>query len=136
MQYEVHKKPVVKDGAITIQLHDSILQSIAAGKAIDIRIRPVQNLVEAEHRGYYYGVMIPTIIAQYKHLNGVRLTDGEVDLINKRDAASGTFTLREVDDEVYIRFKELSLSKMNVQEFASFIDKCQLYWSEKGIQFT
>ena len=136
MQYEVHKKPVVQDGTITIKLQSTILQSIEAGKAIDIRIRPVLNLVGAEHRAYYYGVMIPLIIEQYKQLNGVRMTDGEVDLINRRDAASGIFTLREVNDEIYIRFKELSLSSMNVQEYASFIDKCHLYWSEKGIQFT
>ena len=135
MQYEVIQRPVVGDGTITVKLSQSIIEAIESGASIDIRIRPVQNLIGAQHRAYYYGVMLPTIIEQRRRQTGVRMTVAEADLLCKKEAASGLFSMKEVNDEVFIRFKDLSLSHMTTEQYNTFIDQCHLYWGERGVVF-
>ena len=129
-------RPIIKDGFVCIPITDAILSVLQdnTGCLIETRFDLIPKAIKPENIRYYYGILIPHIIRVYRELNGIRLSEGEVDLLNRREANNGHFKTATVNNKAAIIFSDISLKEMNTIQYRDFIENVYAYWNMKGIE--
>lgn len=118
---------------MTPQLQALCLSLSKNSDSLEITVKRYSRTASNKARGYYFGVVLPAIIEQYREKNGEVLTKGDVDLINRQHAYGGEFQTKIIAGQECIVFTELSLSSISKEQFHSFMEKIRTYWAERDI---
>ena len=116
-----------------MRYNKSILEKYV-GKEITISIGTVVKKRSLQQNNWYFGVAIPTIIAQLKEYDGVEydkdvIHEFVLNEIIRRDAKVHRILGRPV-----ITYDNKTTSQMNVSEFSQFKNELQMYFAERDIQ--
>jgi hypothetical protein len=119
--------------SITIPIDATTLDILRASTHVEVRFRPLSPSDTGARQRFYYGIYIPNVIQRRRELSGVLMSEGEVDLLNRKEANNGEFTVKVTDNGEAIIFKDLHISRMTRPEFNQFINNCDEYWRARGI---
>ena len=135
MSRRVNLKGTVKNGNIMIKNESffSDLISQFEDKDIIISLKEEQKRRSDKQNDWYWGVAIPTIIADIQNMSGEIYTKQDIHDWNLSKAIGLKTEVKEMFGETIIVYKQKRTSRMSTTEFNTFKETIQKYWAENGV---
>lgn len=129
------KGKLCDNGSIVLDNWNDIKEALNKLINADLSVKISKNIKHrsVQQNRYYWGVVIPTIIAGIKEQEGIRYSPEEIHLIICKLILKIQYKVIEYEGETIITLNNKRTSEMTTEEFVEFINDIQQHFAERDI---